>query len=386
MKLKSGGGQHLTYCLNIHSGETWGDSFAAIQGPALRVARKIAGGEPFGLGLRLGATATEEISQPYRLAALKSFLEKENLYVFTLNGFPYGRFHGAPVKDQVYEPDWTSPLRLNYTRKLADLLAALLPEGMAGSISTVPAGFAARLAEPGQRALAVRCLLDAVQHLARVERQTGRELHLGLEPEPACLLESSCDFVRFYEEILALAGPAQEPLVRRHLGVCFDTCHVALAFEDLVEAWNRYCVNGVRISKVQLSSALEVKPCDAAREALGAFVEPVYLHQTRALMDDGALRAWDDLPAALAEWPEQMKKVRVHFHVPLFWESEGVLSSTSAALTPEFWSCLADGSCQHLEVETYTFDVLPPALRQRELVVTIADELAWALARLKSKP
>ncbi len=382
MKLKAAGSQHLTYCLNIHPGEIWPDNFAAIQGPALEVARAVAGAAPFGLGLRLGAVAVEELGRPFPLAALKSFLAGENLYVFTINGFPYGRFHGAPVKDQVYEPDWSHPLRLQYTRRLADVLAGLLPEGLAGSISTVPVGFALRMAAPERRKAAQENLLDAVAYLARVERLTGREIHLGLEPEPACLLETSGECIRFFEELLALAGPAQEAPVRRHLGVCFDTCHVALAFEDLGEAWDRYRAAGVRISKVQLSAALRAEATPQARQALSAFVEPVYLHQVRARLGDGSLRAWTDLPEALAEWPESMQEARIHFHVPLFWEADGPLRSTTATLTPAFWSRLQDGSCPQVEVETYTFDVLPPALRQRDVVASITEELKWVMGKM----
>ncbi len=258
MRVHPGSKQHLTYCLNIHPGESWAEVFDAIQRPALAVARAVAGTAPFGLGLRVGARAVEELDQPFRMADLKQFLSQENLYVFTLNGFPYGRFHAVPVKEQVYEPDWANPLRAQYTERLADLLAELLPEGESGSISTVPVGFAPRLAAPEARRAALENLLVAVHYLDRVRQQTGREIHLGLEPEPACLLETSGEFIQFYEELMRFAGPEQEAVVRRHLGVCFDTCHVALAFEDPAEAWDRFRAAGVRISKVQLSAALRL--------------------------------------------------------------------------------------------------------------------------------
>ena len=380
--MKLDGQRQLTYCLNIHPGESWAEQFDAVQGPARAVARAVAGDQPFGLGLRLSARAAEELVNPFRVAELREFLAKENLYVFTVNGFPYGRFHGAPVKEQVYEPDWTSPLRLQYTRRLADLLAQLLPEGLAGSISTVPVGFAARLQEATARRQARHHLLDAVHYLARLERQTGREIHLGLEPEPACLLESSADFLAFFAELLADAGPAREQEVRRHLGVCFDTCHVALAYENPAEAWDRYRAASVRISKVQVSAALQASPTEEARAALRPFVEPTYLHQVRALAASGPLRAWLDLPQALAEWPRDVESLRVHFHVPLFWEADGPLRSTVETLDQAFWLRTRDGACSHFEVETYTFDVLPQALRSVGVVASVAAESEWTRRRI----
>lgn len=377
-----GGQRHLTYCLNIHPGESWKDQSRAVQGPARAVARALAGPQPFGLGLRVSAQAAEELSHPFTVAALQRFLKQENLYVFTVNGFPYGRFHGAPVKEQVYEPDWTSPLRLQYTRRLADLLVQLLPEGLAGSISTVPVGFAARLGQADARRAARQHLLDAVRYLGRLERQTGREIHLGLEPEPACLLESSADFIRFYEELLAEAGPTREAEVRHYLGVCFDTCHVALAFESLAGAWDRYRAAGVRLSKVQISAALQATPTAEAREALRAFIEPIYLHQVRARRPDGSLAAWLDLPEALAAWPREAELLRVHFHVPLYAEPGAPLASTVHTLDEAFWSRARSGACAHFEVETYTFDVLPPDLRRGVVTDSIAEELRWVRPRL----
>lgn len=375
----------LTYCLNIHPGESWSETRTALRGPALSVARRVAGGQAFGLGLRLGARAAEELTEPGPLDDLREFLARQNLYVFTINGFPYGRFHGAPVKAQVYEPDWTTPERRAYTCLLADLLAGLLPEGQDGSISTVPVGFAPRLADPKDQAAAVSNLLETVRHLARLEAETGREIHLGLEPEPACFLETSADGLRFHEQVLASAGPGEEPLVRRHLGVCLDTCHVALAYEEVAATWDRYVAAGMRISKVQLSAALQAEPTEAARQALRPFAEPTYLHQVRARRPDGTVEQWLDLPEALAAWPAGVESLRVHFHVPLFWTASGPLGSTAATLDADFWARARGAACTHFEVETYTFDVLPPSLQRGDVVASIAEELHWARTRLRGE-
>lgn len=382
MRLRPDAPTQLTYCLNIHRGESWTETMSALRGPVLSVARRVAPDRPFGLGLRLSARAAGELAEPGPLQDLSEFMARQKLGVFTINGFPYGRFHGAPVKARVYEPDWQTEERKNYTCLLADLLAGWLPEGQDGSISTVPVGFAPALTGASAVDAAVAQLLGTVRHLARVEAETGREIHLGLEPEPSCFLESSEDFVRFYERLLAAAGPGEEQLVRRHLGVCFDTCHVALAFESLAGAWDRYVAAGIRISKVQLSAALQTGSGEEARAALRAFDEPTYLHQVRARLPDGTVAAWLDLPEVLAAWPAEAEQVRVHFHVPLFWQAEGPLGSTVATLDDAFWTRARGGVCTHFEVETYTFDVLPPSLQCGDVVASIAAELNWARARL----
>lgn len=382
MRVRPDARQQLTYCLNIHRGESWAECFSALRGPALSVAQRVAGGACFGLGLRLSARAASELMEPGPLEDLREFLHRHNLMAFTINGFPYGRFHGAPVKTRVYEPDWATGERVEYTCRLADLLAGLLPEGQDGSISTVPVGFGANLNDPARQSAAVTNLIQTVRHLAQLEAETGREILLGLEPEPSCHLETSAEFVAFYERVLGAADAQEQAWVRRHLGVCFDTCHVALAFEDLAAAWDRYLAAGVRISKVQLSAALQAEPTEEARRALRAFDEPTYLHQVRARAGDGAVRAWLDLPDALAAWPGDVESLRIHFHVPLFWTAAGPLSSTAATLDEAFWRRVRAEAALHLEVETYTFDVLPPALQRGDVVASIAAELSWARARL----
>jgi hypothetical protein len=297
------------------------------------------------------------------------------MYGFTINGFPYGNFHKTRVKEAVYQPDWRTSERRDYTNRLADILVALLPHGVEGSISTVPVSYKPWMTGPADVEKAARMLLDCVKHLDHLHRETGKLIHLGLEPEPCCYLETTGEFITFYKALLA-QGP--EDLVRRHLGVCLDTCHVAIPFEDLAAAIAEYRHEGIRISKIQLSAALE---CDGlSRAALKPFAEPVYFHQVKSRARDGSIGSWADLPDALAERGAEV--LRIHFHVPLFWEGSGALRSTSSSLTPAFWQLVREGVTSHLEIETYTFDVLPEALRQSNVNESIAREFKWVLSRL----
>lgn len=384
---------HLTYCMNIHPGETPEAQVEAIATHATAVKRAVRPDGPFGLGLRIGADAARLWREPARREALRALLTREGLYVFTMNGFPYGAFHGTRVKEAVYAPDWRSEERLLYTLDLADLLAALLPEGTEGSISTVPGSFGAWITSQTDRDLLAARLAEAASALADLEARTGRYLHLGLEPEPACLMETTQDALTFFRETLwgpgavwlsALRGCGRqeaEALLRRHVGLCFDTCHAAVAGEHPAEALALLRAEGLLISKIQLSAALAAPAGDAGRTALAPFAEPVYFHQTRAFDARGRrLAAWNDLPDALRTPvdPTQMEW-RVHFHVPLFWRGQGVLRSTAEGLDEAFWRQVREGATGHLEVETYTFGVLPDDVRPAAVEDSLAEELRWVL-------
>ncbi|MEA3188705.1 MAG: hypothetical protein QOD99_2535 [Chthoniobacter sp.] len=376
---------HLTYCLNVHHGESWGENFAAIQTHALEVRDRVAPGKRFGLGLRLSELAARELASTKVRGEFKGFLESENLYVFTINGFPFGRFHGGRVKEQVYAPDWRSGERRNYTNLLADILADLLPPGIEGSISTVPGSFKPWIATDDDVRAMVRNLAQCAGHLAELEKKTGKTIHLGLEPEPSCFLETTDETVEFFGGPLRKLGApfAGVEILNRHLGVCFDTCHVAMQFEDPVESLRRFEAAQIRISKVQLSAALRAPGVAASWAALEPFCEPVYLHQTKARSRSAAtLHSWVDLPEALQELPRlEVEEARVHFHVPLFCKEFGALHSTAPLLSPEFFRLIADGRGPHWEIETYTFDVLPPELRSGGVEQSIAREFDWVQAR-----
>jgi sugar phosphate isomerase/epimerase len=390
---------HLTYCMNIHPGESWAENFAAIREKALAVKESVAPNEWFGLGLRIAHQAAAELtaSADLRAEAL-DFFNAHQLYPFSVNGFPYGRFHAGPVKEEVYAPDWRTQERLEYTLQIADILAGWLPGQVDGSISTVPCSFKPWITTEEDVSALVTNLAATVAYLAALRDDTGKELHLGLEPEPDCYLETTEETISFFKDVLLVAGVGEvdrllgcgseqaEALIRRHIGVCFDTCHVAMQFENLVDSYRAYRDAGIRISKVQLSAALNAHSPPRGTDALKPFVEPVYLHQVKARGTGGASYAWYDLPDALAEIPNypDIQELNVHFHVPLFFNMGGILRSTVDSLTPEFFAELRQGGTSHVEIETYTFDVIPPELHPGDVVRSVAREYGWALEKLKA--
>jgi sugar phosphate isomerase/epimerase len=391
---------HVTYCSNIHAGETWQDVSEALAVCLPRVRAHLGLHGPLGVGLRLSAAAAETLDRPDALARFKDFLTRDSYYVFTLNGFPFGAFHGTRVKERVYSPDWRDPARLDYTNRLARLQAAFLSghSGIEGSVSTVPGAFRRDVkGDDDVSAIGTAILLHAA-HLVRLREETGIVVTLGLEPEPACFLETIDDAVTFFEAHLfdrhaVAAASTQSGVqfsvddVRRHVGVCFDACHMAVEFEEPASALERLKLAGIRVTKVQLSSALRVpNPADPASLAfLEQFAEDTYLHQVVRRSADGLVR-YTDLPevldAARRRSPEAGEEWRVHFHVPIFLAEAGHLRTTQPYLTELLRILRRDRVCPYLEVETYTWNVLPPELREEDVCVAIARELAWVRSAL----
>ncbi|MET0412635.1 MAG: metabolite traffic protein EboE [Polyangiaceae bacterium] len=390
-------GSHLTYCTNIHAGESWAEVRANIETHVLAVKRRVCPERDFGVGLRLSARAGRELARPAELERFKDFLAAHGLYVFTINGFPYGPFHGEPVKEAVYRPDWSEDARTLYTAELAHVLSELLPAGQSGSISTVPGGFKSALTGADRLAAVARQLLASAEALHRIERERGQHIVLALEPEPCCLLETSDEVVAFFRDHLLSSSAraelaqrlgvdhaAAEAVVYRHLGVCLDTCHAAVEFEGPQAAVNALLGAGLNIAKVQLSAGLrlpELSP-DALR-ALGAYVEPVYLHQVVARTKEGALLRYVDLPDALASSEAlAAEEWRVHFHVPLYRERLERFVNTQPFLSSILELQRRAPFSEQLEVETYTWDVLPPEQRSGGVVASIARELDWVREQL----
>jgi sugar phosphate isomerase/epimerase len=389
---------HLTYCTNIHPGETWAEVSASLERYLPAVKRAVAPDRALGVGLRLSAIAAAALRAPAAMAELKGFLAEHDLYVFTLNGFPYGPFHGRPVKEQVYQPDWRQEARVTYSNGLADLLAELLPDdaGLEGSISTVPGTFKPLAEAPGAAEAMARNMVRHAAHLAGIRERTGRTIALALEPEPYCFLETIDETVGFFErhlfgaaavgqmrELTGLTPGAAEAALRRHLGVCYDVCHAAVEFEDPVGSLQALRAAGIGVPKLQLSAALRIAAVGPdIVEQLRPFDEPVYLHQVVA-RQDGRLIRYLDLPQALealaqnrgAEW-------RVHFHVPIFLEQLRDFSTTQAFLGEILARHRREPISAHLEVETYTWDVLPERYRQVEVASAVARELAWVIEQL----
>ena len=365
--------------------------------PVVRQQLKLDAARPFGIGLRLSGQAAETLEQPHHLQALLDTLARGNYYVFTINGFPYGAFHRQRVKEAVYLPDWRDAARVEYSNRLARILAAVLPEGLDGSISTVPGAFRTEIRSSDDVLSIVRHLVEHVAVLKAIADRTGRVITLALEPEPRCYLETIADTLAFFQEyafdeaVLSRVAPGSGVTaddVRRHVGVCFDACHMAVEFEHPKAAVAALMSAGIRICKVQLSSALQLRfraGDGQASEKLGPFADDVYLHQVVERGDSGLTR-YTDLPEALAteaasgrgdtEW-------RVHFHVPIFLDRMRGFDTTQAYLE-ELLSVLRDSVvCPYLEVETYTWDVLPPEYRSVDICTAIARELTWVIERLE---
>lgn len=391
---------HLTYCMNIHPGESWQDNLAAIKEKATAVKSRVAPQGWFGLGLRIGAHAAAKLlSDNDLINEAHDVFANEEMYPFSINGFPYGRFHNGPVKERVYEPDWRTPERRDYTMQLADILSRWLPPQIDGSISTLPCSFKPWITSESDRDLMARNLAAVCAYLAAIQEETGQEIHLGLEPEPDCYLETTQETIAFFENALWRGGAEEvsrlmgcskergEEIIRTHLGVCFDTCHVAMQFEDPFLSLYAYANAGIRISKVQLSAALRGPCTPEVLDRLQSFAEPIYLHQTKARSANTRI-AWYDLPDALEELPQfpDAEEVRVHFHVPLFMPDSDTLCSTASLLKDDFWHQIREGVCSHLEIETYTFDVLPEWLNPGDVVKSISREYAWVLGKLDIHP
>jgi hypothetical protein len=391
-------GLHLAYCTNIHRGETWAETLASLKLHTLAVREKVCPRAPFAIGLRLSNRAAVELSEPKMLLEFQRWLGKNSCYVFTINGFPYGQFHGTRVKEQVYAPDWTSPERLAYTNLLFDLLAEILPAGIEGSVSTVPGSFKEFIKTDEQKKLIRENIWRCVEHISRVSEKSKRKLHLGLEPEPLGLLENSAETVLFFEQLRA--EHKNDPRLDEFLGVNYDCCHLAIEFEEPREAFGALQNAGIKISKLHLSSALKTQATDEARAALKHFADDVYLHQVIARGKNGRLNFYRDLPDALAcsrtcesaenrvltnaatdatEW-------RIHFHVPLHAPAAPPFDNTNDHLLGVL-DLLAENPkiCSHLEMETYTWEVLPPELKSRSVVEQLVAEYDWTLARLAER-
>lgn len=381
MKLR--GGIHLAYCTNVHRGETWAETFATLERHTLAVRRRVAAGSSYAIGLRLGRRAATELAEPSTLLTFQRWLERNDCYVFTINGFPYGSFHGTRVKEQVYAPDWSTEERLAYTVQLFELLVQLSPAGVSGSVSTVPGSFKGFVAaDPGRREAIFARLTACGRAIAELAQRTGRDLHLGLEPEPRCLFETSEETVDFFNEWRTRERGASELL--QCVGVNYDCCHLGVEFESAGPALNRLRQAGLRLSKLHLSSALRVRPDAAGRAALAAFVEPVYFHQVVAARAGSVRHRYDDLPDALADQigSAQDDEWRVHFHVPLHAAPGAPFGDTRDHLTDALdWLEGHPGTCTHLEMETYTWEVLPAALRL-PIEDQLVREYAWTLGEL----
>jgi hypothetical protein len=388
---------HLTYCTNIHAGQSWQDIRASLDEYVPAIKSTVAQNQPMGIGLRLSGEAAAMARQPEALASFRDQLSMLGAYVFTINAFPFGPFHGVRVKEDVYLPDWRDRERVAFTANSAAVLAGILPDGIEGSISTVPGAFKPNGRSSEAVAAMARNLMMAVADLVDLKRRTGKHIALALEPEPCCFLETTDESIAFFEgalfkpETLDMLGgitgvgrSEAEILLRRHLGICYDVCHGSVEYEDTVAALDRLLAAGIAIPKIQLSAAMRIPAMTKGLiDAVMRYNDGVYLHQSIVRSGDNLSRHVD-LPDAVTAFGEGQAdgEWRIHCHVPVFLADLGEISSTRSDLVATLAALRQRTRSSHLEVETYTWDVLPDNIRTGSKSADIAREIAFCRQEL----
>lgn len=386
----------LSYCMNVHAIESWPELRACLNSDVAQVKARFSPHQTFPVGLWLSKQSAQQLRhQPEALSELKHILRQRDLSVMTVNAFPMGGFHNQRVKDKVYRPSWAEKQRLQYSQDVAFVLAELIPQGASASFSTLPLSFKAF---GDELPLMTQHLVEMAMSLFEIEERQQRTLQIALEPEPFGVLETTDEVLAFFQTFL-VDGPQYmdslgftrnrcQELLRRYVGVCFDTCHLACQWESLPESVAALKAAGIEIPKTQISVALELQEPSRHEQAwrqLRSFDEPRYLHQSIA--QGGRLRA-EDLPQLFeddgqlkAEWQE-VEGIRTHFHVPIFWRGQGPLATTRASLDGLI-DDLYDAGCRQFEVETYSWNVIPEDTR-RSLSSSIHDMLAKELDEAKN--
>ena len=399
------GGFHLSYCTNIHPGETWEETFNNLKYHIPLIKQRLTPDGPFGIGLRLSNEASLELVKKEQLHEFRSWLVSHNCYVFTFNGFPYGGFHRQVVKDKVHHPDWTTTDRRDYTLRLFDILNALLPKGIEidGGISTSPLSYKYWHSEDkiGEvMKTATLHMIEVAARLYQIKQKEGKLLHLDIEPEPDGLLENTEDVIDFYRNWLIplgkkifieefnLSEEAAEAGLKEHIRICYDVCHFAVVYEKPQEIFSAFKTEGIKVGKIQLSAALKVELAPHSEERgeitklLLPFVESTYLHQVVAQHTDRQLVSYQDLGIALDSLETAVaQEWRIHFHVPVFLPQYGQLASTQQDILEVLDHVKKENITHHLEVETYTWEVLPEDVNL-ELTDSIIRELQWVVKNI----
>ena len=384
MQIKNG--IHLAYCTNIHRGEGWNETFHGLNQYTLKVKEKVSQSDPFAIGLRLGYKAALELSETCsgNLDEFIKWLDHNNCYIFSINGFPYGQFHGSRVKEQVYSPDWTFDSRVEYTNLLFDILAEILPSGMSGSVSTLPGSFKEFIQDDTQQGnVIIENLARCGKHINDLIEKTGKDLHLGLEPEPLGWFENTPETLSFFKRFRNIHGDEFDNVI----GVNYDTCHLAIEYENAKESLLLLKNNNIKISKIHLSSALKLKPNQQTVDSLKEYQDDVYLHQVIAKLQNGGLIRFKDLPDAIENFLKgncNDDEWRVHFHIPLHASPDSLFDDTRDHIKDTLSVLSSDPEmCKHLEMETYTWEVLPNSLQSNSVVDQLSLEYDWTLNSLR---
>jgi hypothetical protein len=390
---------HLSYSTLVHPGDNWELMSESLRTYVPQVKARVSPNQPFGLSLRLAASSAELLARDQSARdELKRFLSENDLYLYTVNAFPYGAFKDTIVKEQVYEPDWRSEERTQYTINVADVLADVAPDSLAPSIQSAPLGFKPRVTGPDVVASYTEHVLRVVAHLVGIEQRTGKTVTLALEPEPRCFLETTDEAIDYFtghlysgrsaERLAKLADiPVSDAIgaLRRHLGVVFDIGHQAVGFEDIPVSLQKLVDAGVPILKLQEVAAMHMpNVTDETVEALQRFAKTVYLSQT-VEKKNGKITKFLNLEDAFAAWQKDPgpREWRTHFHVPVFLDDlGGKFGTTRFALEAALKMHKEKPLSGQLEIETYTWDVLPDHLKTGDIVDYVCREIEWVRGQL----
>jgi hypothetical protein len=397
MQLGDGLG-HLTYSTLVHPADDWDQLWSSVRTYLPQVKARVAPGSKFGTCLRFSAPSVEAlVADPGKRADLKHFLADNDLYVYTANAFVYGVFKNQVIKEQVYEPDWATDDRATYTMKVADLLAELGPEGIAPSIQSAPLGFKPKVTGDDVVETYTTNVIRVVNHLLGLRKKTGRTVTLGLEPEPRCHLESTDETIAYFNHHLFSGRTAQRlakmagineadaaQAMRELTGVVFDIGHQSVGFEDIPSSLQKLVDAGVQITKLQEAASMHMpQVTQETIDALQAFAKTVYLSQT-CQKKDGRTSWFMNLEDAFEAFQKDPgpREWRTHFHVPVFLDDLGAFRTTRFALEQALAFHKQTPLSPHLEIETYTWDVLPSRLKTGDIVEYVCREIEWVRGQL----
>jgi sugar phosphate isomerase/epimerase len=389
---------HLTYSTLVHPADDWDQIWQSLNTYVPKVKERFAGNKRFGVSLRLSAKSAETLANSKaERDKLRKFLDDRNMYLYTVNAFVYGHFKGELVKEQVYEPDWRSEERTQYTMNVASVVADVAPKDVLPSIQTSPLGFKPRVTGPDVVESYTNNVLRVAKHLVELEAKTGVTVTLGLEPEPYCFLETTDETVDYFtnhlyagksvEKFAKLSGlPIAEAIaaLRRHVGIVYDICHLAVEYEDITQSLQKLVDAGVPIVKLQEAAALHIPEVNkAAVDTLKRYSKTIYLTQTIE-KKDGKLTKYLNVDDAIAAWEKSPspREWRTHIHVPVFLDDLGQFRTTRFAIADALKFHKQKPLSRHLEVETYTWDMLPDSLKTGDIVDYVCRELDWVRGQL----
>nr|YP_010478809.1 hypothetical protein N4K71_pgp085 [Neustupella aerophytica]UVI61114.1 hypothetical protein [Neustupella aerophytica] len=404
---------NLTHCSNIYPGNSWEEIFNNLKVNIPLIKAKLSPTQPFGIGLRLSYKAAFELSIPKNINIFKNWLYQNNCYVTTINGFVYGEFSNTSIKETVYDPDWSTKERYDFNYILILISSMLCLPGKEIGFSTSPLGYKFGLNKPDTILKeGSEYLLSLLELLIEIYKTEGKLIHIDFEPEADCILESIDDIVKFFNQISLKIRCRQKMLLSkakkllcRHVRICYDICHQAVQFEDHIKNFDVLNKTKIKIGKIQISSALDIKFCqfepNFVVNELEKFNDNIYLHQAVERKPDGTLSRFRDLPEVIhyiqnmsnskQDWLtwnlEGFRNVRLHFHVPIYIQN--IISQKYAIFSTTYKDIIAVieyikhfpiTSC--LEIETYTWEVLPKYLKL-DLLSSIIKEYEWVIKEFR---